>query len=136
MNLKEYFEQFTKKYGVLATADEKGKTNAALFATPHVFDDENIGFIMPDRLTHSNLQSNPHAAYLFMEDEAGFKGIRLYITKIKEEKDSEFLYSIRRRRYGDKKGENDQTSRFLVIFKIDEILPLVSSGKCPVINST
>jgi hypothetical protein len=91
---------------------------------------------MPDRLTHFNLQSNPHAAYLFMENEAGFKGIRLHLTKIREEKDSEFLYSIRRRKYGTEEGENDQTLRFLVIFKIEEILPLVSSGKCPVINTT
>ena len=135
MDIKEYFEQFTKKYGVLATADKKGKANAALFATPHVFDDGSIGFIMPDRLTHSNLQSNPHAAYMYIEDEAGFKGVRLHITKIREEKDSEFLYSIRRRKYGTEKGENDQTSKFLVIFKIDKILPLVSSGKCPVINT-
>ena len=136
MNISEYFESFSKRYGVLSTADEKGKSNSALFATPHVFDDGTLGFIMPDRLTHANLQSNPSASFLFMEDEVGFKGVRLHITKIREEKDSDFLYSIRRKRYGSEKGETDQTSRFLVVFKIDETLPLVSSGKCPVINST
>lgn len=37
------------------------------------------------RFTHHNLQSNPHAAYLFVEEGHGYKGKRLYLTKIEEE---------------------------------------------------
>ena len=87
---------------------------------------------MPDRLTHNNLSSNPHAAYLFREDGAGFKGIRLHLTKVREEKDTDLLYSIRRRKYDAEEKNGDQASRYLVFFKIEEILPLVSGGKCPV----
>ena len=67
MSLGEYFEK-TKGLGVLATADSKGKVDAAIYSRPHVMDDETVAFIMADRLTHNNLQSNPHAAYLFKEE--------------------------------------------------------------------
>ena len=123
MNLREYFES-VKGRGVLATADEDGKVDAAIYATPHFIDDETIAFIMRDRLTHSNLQSNPHAAYLFMETGEKFAGKRLFLTKTREEQDSELLYSLRRKKYSDEKNE----PKFLVFFQIDEVLPLIGSG--------
>ena len=123
MKLKEYFES-VKGRGVLATADEDGKVNAAVYATPHFMDDETIAFIMRDRLTHHNLQSNSHAAYLFMESGEKYTGRRLYLTKTREEQDSELLYSLRRRAYsGDEKDP-----KFLVFFQIDKILPLIGAG--------
>ena len=123
MKLKEYFES-VKGRGVLATADEDGKVDAAIYATPHFIDDETIAFIMRDRLTHNNLQSNPHAAYLFMEAGQKFVGKRLFLTKTREEQDSELLYSLRRKKYSDDKNE----AKFLVFFQIDKVLPLMGSG--------
>jgi hypothetical protein len=41
---------------------------------------------MRDRLSHSNLLSNPHAAYLFIEDGPGYKGKRLYMSMVREKK--------------------------------------------------
>ncbi len=104
MNLREYFES-VKGRGVLATADGGGKVDAAMYATPHFIDDETIAFIMRDRLTHNNLQSNPHAAYLFMESGQKFAGKRLFLTKTREEQDSELLYSLRRKKYSAEKNE-------------------------------
>jgi hypothetical protein len=127
MDLAEYFEN-QKGSGVLATADDQGRVDAAVYARPHVIDSETIAFIMPDRLTHHNLQSNNHAAYLFMERGRGYKGIRLFLTKVREEKDSELLHSIRRRKYASEKGE-EEGSRFLVFFKVDKVLPLIGAGK-------
>ena len=123
MKLKEYFES-VKGRGVLATADEDGKVDAAIYATPHFIDDETIAFIMRDRLTHNNLQSNPHATYLFMEAGQKFVGKRLFLTKTREEQDSELLYSLRRKKYSDDKNE----AKFLVFFQIDKVLPLMGSG--------
>ena len=74
MDLIEYFQD-KKGRGILSTADADGKIDSAVFATPHIMDNETLAFIMPDRLTHHNLQSNDHAAYLFMEDGPGYKGI-------------------------------------------------------------
>jgi molybdopterin-guanine dinucleotide biosynthesis protein A len=124
MELKQYFEN-TKGVGVLATADADGKVDAAIYARPHFMEDGTLAIIMRDRLTHHNLQSNPHATFLFIEDGPGYKGKRLFMTKVREEKDSELLYSLRRRQYPDDKGE----AKFLVFFKLDKELPLVGAGK-------
>jgi hypothetical protein len=79
---------------------------------------------MRDRLTHHNLQSNSHATFLFIEDGPGYKGKRLFMTKVREEEETELLYSLRRRHYPDDKEE----SKFLVFFKLDKELPLVGTG--------
>ena len=121
MELVEYFKN-VKGHGVLATADSTGKVDAAVYARPHFMDKETIAFIMPDRLTHHNLQSNPHAAYLFIETGEKLSGKRLFLTKIKEEKDTEQLYEIRRKSYGD-----DREGLYLVFFKIDKVLPLIGT---------
>lgn len=123
MNLKEYFEK-TKGSGVLATADRDGKVDAAVYARPHFMDDGTIALIMRDRLTHHNLQTNAHAAYLFHEDGPGYKGKRLFLTKLREEQDTELIKSLRRRQYIDEKDE----ARFVVFFQIDKELPLIGSG--------
>jgi hypothetical protein len=127
MDLGKYFEN-SKGTGVMATADDQGQVDVAVYARPHIMDQETIAFIMPDRLTHHNLQSNNHAAYLFMEQGQGYKGIRLFLTKFREEEDSELLQSIRRRKYATEQGE-EEGSRFLVFFKVDKVLPLIGAGE-------
>ena len=123
MELKEYFEN-TEGSGVLSTADVDGKVDAAVYARPHFMEDGTIAMIMRDRLTHNNLQSNPHACYLFIEKGPGYKGKRLFLTKLREEQDSDLLQSLRRRQYID---EQDET-KYLVFFKTDKVLPLVGAG--------
>ncbi|NWF92169.1 MAG: pyridoxamine 5'-phosphate oxidase family protein [Syntrophaceae bacterium] len=126
MKLSEYFEK-KKGRGVIASADADGKIAIAVYARPHFVDEKTVAFIMADRLIHKNLESNPHAAYLFMESGDRYVGKRLYLTKVKEEKDSELIDQIRRREScpvdeGYKKG-----TRFLVYFKIDKVLPLIGA---------
>ena len=123
MELKDYFEN-TKGVGVMATADADGKVDAAIYARPHFMEDGTIAMIMRDRLTHHNLQSNPHAAFLFIEDGPGYKGKRLFLTKVREEQDSELLQSLRRRQY----SKNNEEAKFLVFFKLDKELPLIGAG--------
>ena len=123
MDLREYFSS-TKGVGVLSTADSDGKVDAAIYARPHFMEDGTLGLIMRDRLSHHNLQSNPHATYLFMEDGAGYKGKRLFITRVGEEENTERLESLRRRKNWTGKDE----TRFLVFFNLDKELPLVGDG--------
>jgi len=123
MEIKEYFED-TSGTGILATADSDGKVDMAIYARPHFMDDGTIALIMRDRLSHHNLQSNSHACYMFIEKRPGYKGKRFFLTKVREEQDSELLHSLRRRQYIDEKDE----AKFLVFFKIDKELPLVGAG--------
>ena len=122
--LKEYFEN-TKGIGVIATAEREGKANAAVYSRPHFLEEGSLAFIMRDRLTHHNLKSNPHAAYLFVEEGQGYKGKRLYLTKIKEEENSELIQTLARRGYTNEK----EGSRFLVYFQVDKELPLIGAGE-------
>jgi len=77
MDLKTYFET-TKGTGVLATADGAGKVDIAVYSRPHVLEGGKIALIMRDRLSHHNLQSNPHAAYLFIEASPSYQGKRFF----------------------------------------------------------
>lgn len=125
MELKNYFEQ-TSGLGILSTADGQGRVDAAVYSRPHVMDDGTIAFIMRDRLTHHNLQTNPHATYLFKENSQGYNGRRLFLTKVNEEKESERLYELRRRQYPADKDRRE--SKYLVFFKVNKILPLIGPG--------
>jgi hypothetical protein len=125
MDLRDYFEN-TKGFGVLSTADKQGKVDAAVYSRPHVMEDGTIASIMHDRLTHENLKTNPHAVYLFLEEGTGYRGRRLFLTKIREEQDSDLIDEVCRRCYPSELQVKDP--RFLVVFRIDKELPLVGAG--------
>jgi hypothetical protein len=128
--LKEYFEKASGN-GVLATSSGDGLLNQAVFARPHFMEDGTVAFIMPHKLTHKNLQENPHAAYLFMEGGPGYKGKRVYMTKVREEQDTELLHALRRRTYPSDK-DKQEGPRFLVFFRVDTTLPLIGAGSSAV----
>ena len=122
MKISEYFKT-AKGTGILATADAKGPVDVAIYAKPHVIDDENIAFIMAEKLTHENLKSNPYAAYMFLEEEDKLKGLRLFLKKTKEENDAVKLEEIRRKEYPHLKGKEH-----LVFFHVEKVLPLIGAG--------
>lgn len=122
MELKEYFSNI-KGLGVMSTADSNGKVNAAVYSRPHFMEDGLLAFIMRDRLTHENIRSNPHVSFLFKEDGVGYKGKRLYLTKIREEENSALINTLSRRSYP--ADRENKESRFLVFFKLDKELPLI-----------
>lgn len=122
MNLSDYFEN-TQGTGILATSNSAGQVDIAIYSRPHVTDEDTVAFIMRPRLTHDNLQSNPHAAYMFIEEGPGYKGKRLYLTKLREETDPELIDSLRRK---DRKHyAKSEEKSFLVYFHVDRIRPLV-----------
>ncbi len=127
MTLPDYFEKTTGR-GILATADSKGQVDAAVYARPRFTDDKTIVFIMADRLTHRNLQSNPHAVYVFMEGGEKLTGKRFYLTMIKEEKDSKLIPALRRSKRHPASGET-KGPKYLVYFQIDKVLPLIGEGE-------
>ncbi len=127
MNIHEYFES-TRGLGILATADSKGGVDMAVYSRPHVMDDETVAFIMGDRRSHRNLQSNPMAAYLFREGSEGYSGTRLYLEKIMEETNSPLIDELRRKKRA-LSEEDPGTDRFLVFFRITETRPLVGDSE-------
>ena len=87
----------------LSTADAEGKVDSAIYARRHVLDEGTVAFIMGNHLSHSNLVSNPHAAYLFLErgrgeGAEGYNGLRLYLTKTTgEQTDPKKIEAMRRK---------------------------------------
>ena len=121
--LKEYFEA-TKGIGVLATADAAGKVDAAIYSRPHFLEEGTLAFIMRDRLTHHNLQSNPHATFLFLEKGPGYDGKRLFLRRLREENNPELVKKIKRR----KTTDDNQEPKFIVYFAVENVLPLIGGG--------
>ena len=123
MSLSYYFEH-TQGIGILATADSDGMVDLAIYAKPHVIDETTIAFVMRERLTHQNLKSNPHAAYMFIEQGEEYAGKRLYLTKMREETNTSLVEMLRK-----KQPEicplYDDSNKYLVHFQIDDIWPLV-----------
>lgn len=123
MELKDYFAS-ASGIGVLATSDKEGNVDAAVYARPTVMDDGTLAFIMNDRLSHQNLQSNPRAVYLFKE-EVGYKGKRLHLSMVREEKDSPLISELSRRSPSPEREKQSKGSIFLVFFRVEKERPLV-----------
>ena len=130
MKLREYFES-VKGTGVLATADADGKLDVAIYSRPHFLgeDDTEIAFIMNDKLSHDNVDVNPHAAYLFIEEGGGYVGKRLFLSKTREETDQDKIQSVRRRDLPPDCDKGGTKKKFLVHFRVDGIRPLIGSGE-------
>lgn len=125
MKLNEYFQNASGT-GVLSTADSSGKVDSAIYAKPHITAEGLITFIMRDRLTYHNLEQNPYAAYLFIEKGGSYKGVRLFLKKVKENTDSELLREMTRRCLSPEEDEA-RGPKFLVYFEAETILELIGS---------
>jgi len=130
MTLQEYFQN-TDGTGILSTADSAGVVNAAVYSKPHVRGEATVMFLMRQRLTHHNLQSNPFAAYLFLENTPGHQGLRLHLKKVKEETDLSAVEPFLTRHLTPEE-ERKKGPLYLVTFTVERILPLTGSGEAKV----
>jgi len=127
MSLSDYFEN-VQGMGILATADSDGMVDLAVYAKPHVIDDTTVAFVMQERLTHQNLKSNPNAAYMFVEKGDGYKGKRLYLTKLREETNTSLVEKFRKEQ-PEICSVQDDSNKYLVHFQVDNVWPLVGNKK-------
>ena len=122
MEWKDYFRK-KSGMGFLATSSSKGEVDIAVYSRPKVMEDETLAYGMADRLTHANLQENPHAVYAF--NEGGFQGVRLFLEKVREETEGPLLDQIRQeadRVVGPGIGN---LVKYVVYFRVTKDLPLV-----------
>lgn len=124
MDWKQYFESKGGK-GFMATAGSSGEVDIAIYSRPHVMEDGTLAFGMTERLTHANLQENPHATYAF--NEKGFEGVRLYLEKVREETEGPLLEEIRERADEVVCPGTGDLIKYLVYFRVKENLPLVGT---------
>ena len=123
MNLNELFQH--PGLGVMATASNDGTVNTAVYARPHIIDDNTLVWGMTDERTFRNVSRNPSASYLFKTSAPGFTGCRLSLEMIRYEDAGDLLASI-------KKNADDivgpgagATVTHAVWFRVTEIRPLL-----------
>jgi len=77
--------------------------------------------------THPELEKQSLCSYMFIEEGYGYKGIRLYLKKIKEDTDNALIDTMKRRHLT---PEEDKAKgpKFLIHFRVDRILPLIGEG--------
>lgn len=127
MNLKEYFAG-KRGIGVISTADTEGRVDSAIYSRPQLMEDGSLAMIMRERLTHKNLQENPHAAYLFIEEGDGYQGVRLFLKKIREDDNPQLIQQLTRRSLT---PEEDRAKgpKFIVYFEVEKTLSLIGGDE-------
>ncbi len=123
MSLAEYF-QSAEGIGILATCDSDGNVDLAIYSRPYVIDENKIAFSMLERTSFSNIGSNLKAAYMFVEHGEGYKGKRLYLTKVGEESDPQRIEEIKSQRPKRHKS-SPESARHFVYFSIERARPIV-----------
>lgn len=123
MNLAELFPEGGR--GIIGTADANGVVNMAVFATPHLIDEETLAWGFTDGRSLANLRQNPHASYLYLAPTRGFSGWRLSMTMIKEATEGELLEKIKASATRAAGPQAGSATRHVVYFKVDEVRPLM-----------
>jgi len=123
MKLAELFPVGGK--GVIATASGAGVVNTAIYARPHIIDDETLAWGMTDGRSYGNLKENPHASYLYLAPVSGFSGWRLTLELKKIEDGGELLETIRKNTKEIVGPEAGLMVKHVGFFRVTEVRPLI-----------
>ena len=118
--IKKYFEN-TPGLAILSTCDSEGNVNAAVYGKPHFIEGDVFALIMNDRVSHANLESNPRAAYIFLEDGSKSKGIRIYLEKTGETDNPAEIEKYRKHH----SAESSEKKLFLVKFSVEKTRDII-----------
>jgi len=110
--------------GVIGTASKAGVVNMAVYAVPHVVDNDTVAWGMTDGRTWNNVRENPNASYAYFAPGGGFRGARLTLSLSRTEDSGEMLAKIRERTAYTSPG-NPEAVRHVAYFKVVETRPLV-----------
>jgi hypothetical protein len=110
--------------GVIGTASKDGVVNMAVYAVPHVVDDDTVAWGMTDGRTWNNVRENPNASYTYFESGEGFRGARLTLSLSRTEDSGAMLAKIRERTGASSPG-NPQAVKHVAYFKVVETRSLV-----------
>ncbi len=123
MKLAELFPEGGR--GVIATADAAGVVNQAVFAIPHVVDEQTLAWGFSEGRSIANLRENPHASYLYLAPSRGYSGWRLSLTMKEESGEGEMLEKIKSRTAQVASPEASSAVTLVAYFKVDEVRPLI-----------
>ncbi|TYO96829.1 pyridoxamine 5'-phosphate oxidase [Geothermobacter ehrlichii] len=134
MNRKELMALFNNptRLGTLATADSSGKVDNAVFSALQMVDENTVMMAIGDNRSYANLRENPRAAFVFFHpapDPYAWQGGRVYMSVVKADESGpvfDQMVGTVRQMAGDRAADNIKA---VLTFAIDEVRPLIDSGK-------
>ncbi len=111
--------------GVIATADGDGTINTAIYAAPHVVDDETVAWGMTEGRTFRNLRENPNAAFLQQAPGDGAAGVRMTLKLQRIQESGKMLETIRARARKTSGAAAADMVKYVAYFKVVETRPLM-----------
>ena len=123
MRIAELFPEGGR--GIIGTADANGVVNLAVFAIPHVIDEETVAWGFTEGRSMANLRVNPHASYLYLAPTRGYSGWRLTLTLQKETEEGELLERIKEQATQAAGSMAGGAVKHVAYFKVDEVRPLL-----------
>ncbi len=123
MSLSEYLSPGGT--GVIATADKDGTINTAIYASPHVVNDETVAWGMTEGRTYRNLKENPNAAFLHQAPGDGAAGVRITLKLKKIQASGTVLEAIRARARKSSGIAAADMVRYVAFFEVVETRPLM-----------
>jgi hypothetical protein len=123
MNLKEIFNQ--NGTGVIATSSLDGAVNTAIYARPHIIDENILAWGMTEGRTYQNVLENPHAAYLYMFTGKRYEGVRLGLRLNKIEDSGPLLEKIKAHTQEMVSKQAAFAVKHTAYFEITEMRPLI-----------
>ena len=122
MKLAELFPEGGR--GIIGTADAKGAVNMAVFASPHIIDDETLAWGFTEGRSYTNLMENPHASFLYLAPTRGYSGWRLTLT-LKEMGAGDLLERIKKAASQAAGPQAGTAVKHVGYFTVVEVRPLI-----------
>jgi hypothetical protein len=129
--LVEYFNK-QPRLGVISTASKDGKVDSAVIGSPQMVDEKTVIVALGGGRTFANLQENPNAVYMIVEQGAGildWKGVRVYL-RMKDYVTSGPQLDTYKSQMAKIVGEQTADMiKVLATFEVTEVRPLVDFGQ-------
>jgi len=129
--LKDYFNK-QPRIGTLSTSGKDGKVDVAYFGSPRMIDGKTVVMAVRKNQTFTNLQENPHAVFMILEQAStapGWKGVRVYLKMVDSQTAGEKL-DMMKKAIAEKAGEETAKSMHAALtFEITAVRPLMDVGQ-------
>ena len=129
--LMEYFNK-QPRIGTLSTAGKNGKVDVAYFGSPRMIDEKTVVMTVRKNQTFANLQENPNAVFMILEQAGappGWKGVRVYVKMTEYQTSGEKLETMKKA-IAQKIGEDAAKSMHAALtFEVQAIRPLMDVGQ-------
>ena len=129
--LMEYFNK-QPRLGVISTSSKDGKVDCAVYGSPQMIDEKTVIVALARGRTFENLQENPHAVYMIMEQGEGildWKGIRVYLKMLEFATSGPKLETYKSQMA---KVVGEQAAGMIAVlatFEVTEVRPLIDFGQ-------